>query len=57
MSAQPPRLAARLLGVLLPADVSEEAFDDLNDLYNARLTSLGRAAADGLIGKSGAVSE
>ncbi|HJU72391.1 MAG TPA: ABC transporter permease, partial [Gemmatimonadaceae bacterium] len=42
----PPRLATRLLGVMLPADVREEALDDLADLYNARLTSLGPAAAD-----------
>ncbi len=46
MSAQPPRLATRLFGVFVPSDVREEALDDLADLYNARLTSMGRAAAD-----------
>jgi putative ABC transport system permease protein len=46
VSAQPPRLAARILGALLPADVREEALDDLADLHAARLTSTGRSAAD-----------
>ena len=46
VSTQPPRLAARLLGALLPPDVREDALDDLADLHAARLTSLGRAAAD-----------
>lgn len=46
MRAQPPRLAARLLGALLPADVRDDALDDLADLHAARLTSIGRAAAD-----------
>jgi putative ABC transport system permease protein len=45
MSA-PPRRAVRLLESLLPPDVREEALDDLADLYSARLTSLGRRAAD-----------
>ncbi len=46
VSAHPPRLAQRLLGALLPADVREEALDDLADLHAARLTSHGRTAAD-----------
>jgi putative ABC transport system permease protein len=47
MSAHPPRLAAQLIGALLPADIREEALEDLADLYSARLTSIGRAAANG----------
>ncbi|HEV8365565.1 MAG TPA: ADOP family duplicated permease [Gemmatimonadaceae bacterium] len=46
MSAPPPRLAERFLAALLPADVREEALDDLADLHAARLTSSGRTAAD-----------
>lgn len=46
MSAQPPRLAMRVLGALLPADIRDEALDDLADLYGTRLTSMGQPAAD-----------
>jgi hypothetical protein len=46
VTSQPPRLAVRLLESLLPADVREEALDDLSDMYDSRLTSLGRRDAD-----------
>ncbi|MEW5917807.1 MAG: ABC transporter permease [Gemmatimonadota bacterium] len=46
MSAHPSRLATRLMAALLPVDVRDEALDDLADLYAARLTALGKHAAD-----------
>jgi predicted permease len=41
----PPRLAERLLGALLPADVRDEALDDLADLHRERMLTLGRGSA------------
>ncbi len=46
MSAGPPRLAERLLGLLLPADVRDEALDDLADLHRQRMLTLGRGSAN-----------
>ena len=46
MMGGPPRLAERLLGLLLPADVRDEALDDLADLHRERLASLGRGHAN-----------
>ena len=46
MSAGPPRLAERLLGILLPADVRDEALDDLADLHHERMLTLGRGNAN-----------
>lgn len=46
MRAQPPRLATRLFGVIIPSDVREDALADLADLHAARLTNIGRVAAD-----------
>ena len=46
MSAGPPRLAERLLGLLLPADVRDEALDDLADLHRERMLTLGRGNAN-----------
>ncbi|HEX6313997.1 MAG TPA: ADOP family duplicated permease [Gemmatimonadaceae bacterium] len=45
MNHEPPRLAERILSALLPANVREEALDDLADLHRERLT-LGRTGAD-----------
>ena len=42
----PPRIAERLLGLLLPDDVREDALGDLADLHNERSTAGGRASAD-----------
>jgi putative ABC transport system permease protein len=46
MSAGPPRLAERLLGFLLPADVRDEALDDLAELHRERVTASGRGHAN-----------
>jgi hypothetical protein len=46
MSASPPRLAERLLGLLLPDDVRDEALDDLADLHRERTLTLGRGNAN-----------
>jgi predicted permease len=46
MSARPPRLAEWLLGRLLPADVRDEALDDLADLHRERAATLGRGNAN-----------
>jgi hypothetical protein len=46
VSARPPRPAERLLGFLLPADLRDEALEELADLHAARLATAGRAAAD-----------
>jgi putative ABC transport system permease protein len=45
VSAGPPRLAERLLGLLLPADVRDDALDDLADLHREREAALGRGSA------------
>jgi putative ABC transport system permease protein len=46
MTAGPPRLAERLLGLLLPAAVREEALDDLADLHRERTLTAGRGSAN-----------
>ena len=46
VSAAPPTPAVRLLRALLPADLREDALDDLADQYDIHLTKHGRAAAD-----------
>jgi putative ABC transport system permease protein len=46
MSAGPPRLAELLLGLSLPADVRDEALDDLADLHRDRMLSVGRGSAN-----------
>lgn len=46
MSEAPPALAVRLLRALLPADVGEDALEDLADQYDIHLMKRGRAAAD-----------
>ena len=46
MSAAPPMWAERLLCALLPADVSEDAIEDLADQYELHLAKLGPAAAN-----------
>jgi predicted permease len=45
VSHRPPALAERVLRALLPANVRDDALDDLGDLYRDRLTA-GRQAAD-----------
>jgi putative ABC transport system permease protein len=42
----PPRLAVRLLGLLLPSDVRDDALDDLADLHRERSATLGRGNAN-----------
>ena len=46
MKAVPPRVAERLLGLLLPADVRDEALDDLAELHRERAAALGRRNAN-----------
>ncbi len=46
VQAGPPRLAERLLRLVLPADVRDEALDDLADLHRERETTLGRGSAN-----------
>lgn len=46
MSAAPPAWGERLLGALLPADVRDDALDDLADQCELHLTRSGRGAAD-----------
>jgi putative ABC transport system permease protein len=46
MTAGPPRLAERLLALLLPAAVREEALDDLADLHRERTLTAGRGSAN-----------
>ena len=46
MTAGPPRLAERVLGLLLPAAVREEALDDLADLHRERTLTAGRGSAN-----------
>ena len=46
MTSTPPRVAERLLGLLLPADVREDALDDLADLHRERAAALGRRSAN-----------
>ena len=46
MTAGPPRLAERLLGRILPADVRDEALEDLAELHRTRLAALGAGNAN-----------